>query len=330
MHRPHVRKRKHYQVDNTAPASQPSGERRIYKRSSEAGLSTTSPQETLTPSQQASYLGRSNYITAHVDIDEDDATQYRSPAPPPTGPLHEFQKKIRRNLTGIELPQGPLRQTLLRNFLQRCRPWMPLVNESDLEKFDAKNSDSLLVTAMLVAGSIVSSAPQVAQIGQRCYQRAKVLFYTGAEQNHLYTVMATIFLQWLNPSGPEHVSIDNSSFWLRISVGLAHQLGLHREPNPRMADAKLRRKMWWALIVRYQNQKREKSLLRRGSSKGEIWLIFVESPEITRSPRVTGVREQSTWKTPTCGRFGSTISMKETKTRSSSCSLSTSRPFWET
>ncbi|OAG39438.1 hypothetical protein AYO21_06266 [Fonsecaea monophora] len=204
---------------------------------------------TLTPSQHSSYLGRADYIPAHVEIDEDDATHYESPGARAHS-WHNFEVKIRRNLSVLELPQGTLRQTLLRNFLQRCRPWMPLVNASDLERLDAKTNDTLLVTSMLVAGSIVSSTPQAAEQGQRCYQRAKVLFYTNAEQNHLHAIMATIFLQWLNPSGPEHISIDSSSFWLRLSAALAHQMGLHREPGPRMADAKLRRRIWWALVSR--------------------------------------------------------------------------------
>ena len=206
-------------------------------------------EEVLSPSQQASYLGRSDYIPAHVEIDEDDATQYRSLGSR-AGASHSIETRIRRSLSTLELPRGTLRQSLLRNFLSRCRPWMPLVSESDLERCDAKGTDSLLVASMLVAGSIVSSAAQAAEQGQRCYQRAKVLFYTNAEQNHLHTIMATIFLQWLNPSGPEHISIDNSSFWLRISVALAHQMGLHREPDARAADAKLRRRIWWALVVR--------------------------------------------------------------------------------
>jgi hypothetical protein len=186
-------------------------------------------------------------MNAHVDIDEDDATRYHSPGYRATA-ASNIGVRIRRNLATLELPQGTVRQSLLRNFLSRCRPWMPLVSEADLEALDARNQDTLLVTAMLVAGSIVSSTPQAADLGQRCYQRAKVLFYTNAEQNHLHAVMATIFLQWLNPSGPEHVSIDSSSFWLRISVALAHQMGLHREPDMRQPDAKLRRKIWWALV----------------------------------------------------------------------------------
>jgi hypothetical protein len=211
-----------------------------------------------TPSHQASYLGRNDYINAHVDIDEDDATNYQSPdTGPRAGSFNSFEAKIRRNVSLLDIPRGTLRQSLLRNFLLRCRPWMPLVSEIDLEELDAKNQDSLLVTAMLVAGSIVSSTPEAADHGRRCYQRAKVLFYTNSEHNHLHAVMATIFLQWLNPSGPEHVSIDNSSFWLKTSVSLAHQLGLHREPAARMAEAKLRRRIWWALVVSPNDHRHE-------------------------------------------------------------------------
>ncbi|KIW33032.1 uncharacterized protein PV07_04534 [Cladophialophora immunda] len=238
--RPHVRKRRRQLLDH-AGRPQSTEEKKVKR--------PANGDRTLTSSQQPSYLGRADYISAHAEIDEDDATHYESPGPR-AGSWHNFEVKIRRNLSVLELPQGTLRQTLLRNFLQRCRPWMPLVNDSDLEKFDSKNKDTLLVTSMLVAGSIVSSTPQAAEQGQKCYQRAKVLFYTNAEQNHLHALMATILLQWLNPSGPEHVSIDSSSFWLRISVALAHQLGLHREPDPRMADAKLRRRIWWTLVSR--------------------------------------------------------------------------------
>ncbi|KIX93497.1 uncharacterized protein Z520_10675 [Fonsecaea multimorphosa CBS 102226] len=242
---PHVRKRRRQPLvhGGRSPQQSAAGEKKVRRAAADG-------ERTLTPSQQASYLGRADYISAHAEIDEDDATHYQSPGGPRAGSWHNFEVKIRRNLSVLEVPQGTLRQTLLRNFLQRCRPWMPLVNELDLEKLDSKNKDTLLVTSMLVAGSIVSSTPQAAEQGQRCYQRAKVLFYTNAEQDHLHAIMATIFLQWLNPSGPEHVSSDNSSFWLRISVALAHQLGLHREPDPRMADAKLRRRIWWALVSR--------------------------------------------------------------------------------
>ncbi|ETI27321.1 hypothetical protein G647_09511 [Cladophialophora carrionii CBS 160.54] len=239
-HRPHTRKRR--RVDAEKDASP----RPVEDKKAKSLTHGDGPD---TPAQQASYLGRSDYLTAHLDIDEDDATHYNGPGLR-AGAFQHFEARIRRNVSSLEIPRGTLRQSLLRNFLHWCRPWMPLVSETDLERLDARNQDTLLVTATLVAGSIVSSAPEAADHGRRCYQRAKVLFYTNGEQNHLHTIMAILFLQWLNPSGPEHVSIDNSSFWLRTSVALAHQIGLHREPDPRMAEARLRRRIWWALVSR--------------------------------------------------------------------------------
>jgi hypothetical protein len=50
-----------------------------------------------------------------------------------------------------------------------------------------------------------------------------------------------------NPNGPEHVSFDTSRFWLQIGVGLAHQVGLHKEPTG--VDCLVRRRLWWSLVV---------------------------------------------------------------------------------
>jgi hypothetical protein len=71
----------------------------------------------------------------------------------------------------------------------------------------------------------------------------------GAEENPIITLSAALMLHWWNPEGPERVSLDTSSFWLRICVGLAYQLGLHREPTGK-PDAGLRRRIWWSLVVR--------------------------------------------------------------------------------
>lgn len=54
-------------------------------------------------------------------------------------------------------------------------------------------------------------------------------------------------------SGPERVSIHNSGYWLRVGVGLAQQIGLHREPDTSKhskTNCQLRRRTWWVLYVR--------------------------------------------------------------------------------
>jgi len=76
-----------------------------------------------------------------------------------------------------------------------------------------------------------------------------MLFWLGYEKDTITVIIATCIMHWWNPDGPEHVSIDTSSFWVRIGVGLAYQIGLHKEPQ-RARDASLRRRLWWTLFVR--------------------------------------------------------------------------------
>lgn len=85
---------------------------------------------------------------------------------------------------------------------------------------------------------------------QDYYNRAKVLFFAGYEKDPMTLVTAVIILQYWNPSGPEHVSIHNSSYWMRVGVGLAFQIGLHREPSSKLPDRQIRRRVFWTLFAR--------------------------------------------------------------------------------
>ena len=149
----------------------------------------------------------------------------------------------------MNVPES-MRSSLIRSFTQHCRPWMPIVSEDHIRKLSQERPNSLLMTAILVAGSRVSASPRASAIGAECYTKAKWVFFSEQEADMVQVIMALIFLQWWNPSGPEHVSLNNSSFWLRVSVALAHQIGLHKEPGPHLPDAHLRRVLWWTLVVR--------------------------------------------------------------------------------
>jgi hypothetical protein len=133
-------------------------------------------------------------------------------------------------------------------FWAKCYPWTPVVERSWLDDPNPNNVSLLLQHAMLLAGSRVS-APLPNYPSEDFYKRARVLFWMGAEENPTITLAAACLLHWWNPEGPEQVSLDTSSFWLRICVGLAFQLGLHREPTGKQ-DAGLRRRIWWSLVVR--------------------------------------------------------------------------------
>lgn len=85
---------------------------------------------------------------------------------------------------------------------------------------------------------------------QALYDRAKVLFFIGYEKDPMTLVTAVTILQYWNPSGPGHISIHNSSYWLRVGVGLVHQMGLHKEPDHRIPGWQLRRRVFWTLFSR--------------------------------------------------------------------------------
>lgn len=82
------------------------------------------------------------------------------------------------------------------------------------------------------------------------YNRAKVLFFAGYEKDPMTLVTAVSVLQYWNPSGPSHISIHNSGYWLRIGVGLVHQMGLHKEPKPDDPCRGVKRRLFWTLFAR--------------------------------------------------------------------------------
>ncbi|KIX05597.1 uncharacterized protein Z518_06469 [Rhinocladiella mackenziei CBS 650.93] len=199
----------------------------------------------------SSFLGRSSYITStDLAVDEEDAMQYKSPQAKSTENLAELQSSMLRAASSICIPPQSLQLSLIKSFMERGAPWMPIVEPNELEQLRCHKSDSLLATAVFVAGSKLSAAPNALIWGEKCYFYTKCLLFHGTGHGILHSIIATILLHWWNPSGPEHVSLDSSSLWLRISVGIAHQAGLHREPEPHLPDAGLRRRLWWTLIAR--------------------------------------------------------------------------------
>jgi hypothetical protein len=160
----------------------------------------------------------------------------------------DYQTLQLRN--AFQLPPRPIRESLNDAFMERCYPWTPIIERSWLEEEAGKPVSLLLVQAVFLAASRVSSSPSVAAYAtpREFYQRAKTLFWTGHERDALMTIRAACILNWFNPHGPDQVSFDTSRFWNHIAVGLAHQINLHKEPPPGRARA-MRRRLWWSLVV---------------------------------------------------------------------------------
>lgn len=195
-----------------------------------------------------SSMARSRYFDDTLIINEDQARSYPiGDADEPTEDDHH----LLRLQGAFEIPPRAVRDGLINTFMERCSPWMPIVERSWLEESGAQKPSMLLLQSIFVAASRVTSAPAVTAYASthQFYRRAKALFWSGYEKNPLTVVAAVCILHWYNPEGPEHVSTNTSGFWRYVGVGLAHQIGLQKEPiNGK--DAALRRRLWWTLFVR--------------------------------------------------------------------------------
>lgn len=206
------------------------------RQSMPAGMFDT----TRRPSKAASYLGRLEYLRNDVPVNDNAGLPNKVPRQ-----LSDTDLAILRVQGVNDLPPSHIRASLMKVFWTRCYPWTPVVKREWVED---PQSSLLLQHAMMLAGSRVTPVYQDYP-PLEFYKKAKVLFWTGTEEDPIIMIAATLLLHWWNPEGPESVSIDTSSFWLRICVGLAYQVGLHREPVGK-PDAGLRKRIWWSLVVR--------------------------------------------------------------------------------
>ncbi|KAF2185637.1 hypothetical protein K469DRAFT_665282 [Zopfia rhizophila CBS 207.26] len=255
---PHQRKRKH---DNFPPSSAPkrlnihpavSSPVSRLSRSGTMQLSEFSvPQTSLgsveNETSPGSYLGRAEYVNGTVPIDEEDAKKYSSGQ---VMALPEEDSRYLIHLQAFDVPARSTHDSLISSFMNQCHPWMPIVESHELRPSESFRPSLLLLNSIFVAGSRVSLASDAQASGQMFYRRAKALYHLGYEKVPMTVVRSICLLLWFNNSGPEHISLDASSFWLHMGVALAHQIGLHREPSRKLPDAKLRRRLWWTLFIR--------------------------------------------------------------------------------
>ncbi|KAK5164253.1 uncharacterized protein LTR77_009947 [Saxophila tyrrhenica] len=147
------------------------------------------------------------------------------------------------------LPSRAVQMALFENFFTYCYPWDPTIERSQIIGVPTEGVSRLLLQAIFLGGSRVSSAPLSDVTPHDFYLRAKTLFWTNQESNPLVKIIAVSLLHWWNPHGPELVSSDTSTFWNSIAVNLAVQMGLNSAKR-RVPDEALRRKLWWSIVAR--------------------------------------------------------------------------------
>lgn len=173
--------------------------------------------------------------------------------PDANGGLSDIDVQILHLYKAFDVPPRTTRESLVDKYMELCSPWAPIVERSWLDNADGSPQSLLLLQAVFLAGSRVTSNVLQHVSSKDFYQRARVLFFSGHEKNTMFSIMALCLLQWWNRTGPEKISTDTSGFWVRIAVGMAYQAGLHKEPpsSANKRDRMIRRRLWWTLVVRF-------------------------------------------------------------------------------
>ncbi|OCT44836.1 putative fungal specific transcription factor [Cladophialophora carrionii] len=192
-----------------------------------------------------SHVGQSDYIGAGEVRFREEMGQAQSPA----SGLSDTDLRLLQVQKAFDLPQRSVLASLIDCYFEYCSGWVPILEPAAVEEVQSTGSSPLLLNALLLAGSRVTSNDLLAALAEDFYRKARLLFILGHERDALNSIIAVTLLQWYNPTGPERISTSTSGFWVRISAGLAYQTGLHKEPVA-AKDRGLRRRLWWAIVAR--------------------------------------------------------------------------------
>ena len=165
--------------------------------------------------------------------------------------LSSIDLKVLKLHGAFELPDPPLRESLIEAYTERCYTWMPVV---DLQTFvgasQTGEGSMLLLQAVMLVGSLMRPDVCSKSYCDRQYMRVKALVQSGYERNPLNVLAALCLIQWYTPTAPKDISMDVPRFWNTVALGLAQQMGLHRASTKQVLDSGLRNRIWWTIVVR--------------------------------------------------------------------------------
>lgn len=219
------------------------------------------------------YMERSAYI-APDKFHGEDGSEINYIVQGPSETTHQMAKLQKV----FEIPPRAIRESLFENFWTHCYAWDPIVDKSQISGVPLDRLSPLLLQSVFLAGSrmLSPSRPHAFASPQDYYTRAKTLFWLDYEKDPMTLLIAASLMHWWNPHGPEKVSTNTSSFWCRVAVSLAQQMGLHSDKKS-VPDESLRRRLWWSIVVSGLYLTREnKDSLRSGSR-----LVIVSSASHT-------------------------------------------------
>ncbi|KAL2824236.1 hypothetical protein BDW59DRAFT_162572 [Aspergillus cavernicola] len=188
--------------------------------------------------------GRDLSLQPHFSFDEAMVTP-KLEADHPGLPHEDLQ--LLREEGAFTLPPDTAQHELISTFIEYGHVWTPILDPAWLS---GKNTPYLLLQAIFVAASRMTTQANEYGLSSDFYRRAKLLFFFGMERNPLISISTAILLHWYSPVGPGTGPTDTSGFWLRTAESIAFQIGLHKEPSAKDPQRALRRRLWWTLVIR--------------------------------------------------------------------------------
>ncbi|KAK4507440.1 hypothetical protein PRZ48_001175 [Zasmidium cellare] len=164
----------------------------------------------------------------------------------------------------LTIPAEPLRNELLRNFVEFIHPFMPLLNVHDLvatiDRNDGNSPVSLLLfQAIMFTGiatvdaSLLKSAGYATRRDARrdFFQKTRLLYDFDIEIDRISLIQSLLLMTYWYETPDDQ---KDSHHWMGIAVSLSHTIGLHRNPDKSAAmddsRKKLWKRIWWSTYMR--------------------------------------------------------------------------------
>lgn len=92
-----------------------------------------------------------------------------------------------------------LQESCVETYTEYCWPWCPVLDSSTIQRSIENSSSPFLVNALALLGTRIRP-PMMQHAGPaEYYRRAKMLFYTDQEADHVVCLQAIVLFYWWAP-----------------------------------------------------------------------------------------------------------------------------------
>ena len=164
----------------------------------------------------------------------------------------------------LSIPATPLRDELLRNFVEFVHPCLPLLNVHDLVATIDRNDGSRPVSLLLFQAIMFSAMATVdihflkaagyatrRDARREFFQRTRLLYDFDIEIDRISLIQSLLLMTYWYETPDDQ---KDSHHWMAIAVSLSHTIGLHRNSEKSSAmdgsRKKLWKRIWWSVYIR--------------------------------------------------------------------------------